>query len=437
MCDTVLAPPETTAGKVMLFGKNSDRQRNEAQVIERRDRAEFAQNSEVMCTYIAIPQVRQTYAMILCRPFWIWGAEMGANEHGVVIGNEGIHARIPAPEEKALTGMDLLRLALERSVTAAEAVTVITGLLDRYGQGGNCGHLVPNYYNNGFLVADSTEAFVIETVGREWLTERVSGVRSLSNTYSIGRSVEHQSGGLPGLIRQFGWSSDQPPDYADVIGNPHREHIGQACARRARSTSLLRLKEGQLGVENLIGILRDHGSSDGFTPEREGEITLCMHAGADNRPGQTVGAMVSEIHRADAAHWVTGTSAPCISIFKPTFVDVPIPAHGPMPTGRYDPTSLWWKHEHLHRRVLMNDFGRFLEEIRSERDCLEAEFRSRVRAVLNGGNSGDRAKVAADCWTEAAEVEAGWADRMSTRTNSPYLAVWADMNREAGIDPSN
>ena len=36
--------------------------------------------------------------------------------HGVVIGNEALHARTPAQRKRALTGMDLVRLAIPRRV---------------------------------------------------------------------------------------------------------------------------------------------------------------------------------------------------------------------------------------------------------------------------------------------------------------------------------
>lgn len=60
--------------------------------------------------------------MILSRPAWLWGCEMGANEHGVVGGNEAVTTLLAAElgDEPRLLGMDLLRLALERGRTARE-----------------------------------------------------------------------------------------------------------------------------------------------------------------------------------------------------------------------------------------------------------------------------------------------------------------------------
>jgi hypothetical protein len=52
--------------------------------------------------------------------------------------------------------MDLVRLALERAVTATDAVAVITGLLERHGQGGT-GHIneqPPSYWADLFAKRD-------------------------------------------------------------------------------------------------------------------------------------------------------------------------------------------------------------------------------------------------------------------------------------------
>ena len=42
MCDTIVALPPATAAGSVLFGKNSDRERNEAQVVEFLPRARHA-----------------------------------------------------------------------------------------------------------------------------------------------------------------------------------------------------------------------------------------------------------------------------------------------------------------------------------------------------------------------------------------------------------
>ena len=111
MCDTFIALPNFTKNGSMIFGKNSDREPNEAQDIVHIQKRKPKEKT-LKCTYIAIPQVAETHEIILSKPFWMWGAEMGANEYGLVIGNEAVFTKIKFKKtNQGLTGMDLLRLA--------------------------------------------------------------------------------------------------------------------------------------------------------------------------------------------------------------------------------------------------------------------------------------------------------------------------------------
>lgn len=93
MCDTFVATPSFTGTSSMIFGKNSDREPNEAQSLLRVPAR--SKESKTFCTYIQVPGAKQTQEVILSKPFQMWGAEMGANESGVVIGNEAVFTKIP------------------------------------------------------------------------------------------------------------------------------------------------------------------------------------------------------------------------------------------------------------------------------------------------------------------------------------------------------
>lgn len=106
----------------------------------------------------------------------MWGAEMGANESGVVIGNEAIWSIDKSDvETKRLLGMDLLRLGLEYGKTAEGALNIIIEYLEQYGQGGPCSQNDPGLtYHNSFLIVDTTCAWVLETIGKHWVAKKVT-----------------------------------------------------------------------------------------------------------------------------------------------------------------------------------------------------------------------------------------------------------------------
>ncbi|TNF42108.1 MAG: peptidase U34, partial [Cytophagales bacterium] len=79
MCDTLVALPDKTGSGNLIFGKNSDREPLEAQAIAHYPR-QLPKEKQLKCTYITIPQVEQTFEVILSKPFQMWGAEMGVNE---------------------------------------------------------------------------------------------------------------------------------------------------------------------------------------------------------------------------------------------------------------------------------------------------------------------------------------------------------------------
>ena len=190
MCDTVVAVGKATKDGSVILGKNSNRVPNEAHNIEYIEGKKHRENEKVKCTYISIPQVEQTFDILLLKPFWMFGCEMGANEHGVTIGNEAVWSKEPI-RDIGLLGMDLMRLALERSKTAKTAMETIIDLLEKHGQGGQCSYgIVGRDYHNSFIIADPKEAWILETADKYWIAEKVKDIRTISNTLSIGSEYD-------------------------------------------------------------------------------------------------------------------------------------------------------------------------------------------------------------------------------------------------------
>jgi len=441
MCDTMAARGGATTTGFTLFAKNSDRERNEAQFLEMRGRQRYGAGARVRATYVTIPQVAQTHAVLLSRPFWIWGAEMGANEHGVVIGNEAVHPRLTPQRKPTLIGMDLLRLGLERGASAAEALAVITALLEQYGQGGNCSHLNRRYYDNSFIIADRKEFFVLETVGRHWAAERAGKFRAISNTYTIGKTITRASDGLAAFARAQGWWRGRGDfDFAAAVTNPENPGLPGALSRCTRATSLLAQHAGAIDSLRMMANLRDHGAdapaSAAFDPQDLAGPTICMHAGDGKRMGQSVGSLVSDLRDTGVVHWVTGTSAPCTSIFKPVFMDCALPDHGAIPGDRFDATTLWWRHERLHRGLLRGDYAGLMSAIGPERAALEARFRDRVEAVIAGSGAPAtraRQRVVVQCWREAEAAEASWLRLLPRFATAKIRPAWSRFDALAGI----
>ena len=361
MCDTFVALPSHTASGNLIFGKNSDREPNEAQAIVHFPACR-PDSRMLRCTFIEIPQVAHAHQVILSKPFQMWGAEMGANEHGLVVGNEAVFTKVKfSRSNNGLTGMDLVRLSLERCESAKQAVQTITELVETYGQDACGGYRNKRFfYHNGFLIADTDSAWVLETAGRHWVAQRVDGFRSISNGLTVESDYDLISSGAIESALQNRWARSRDSfnfrsAYSDWLFTR-----GSHCrTRQGRSTQMGEARKGRFAISDAIAILTSHDrSSPQFRPSKSGSGSICMHATGITNPSQTTGSMIVELRASQPATvWLTGTSMPCLSVYLPFFFSqeshLPhalAPADWNSPGGQVD-NSLWWQAERLHRQA--------------------------------------------------------------------------------------
>lgn len=283
MCDLLCALPAATGGSA-LFAKNSDRPPEEVQVLEwlapRRD------EGALRATHVTLPaHPAATLGVLGSRPAWGWGLEQGVNEAGLAAGNATIYTTLdPRPFPDALTGMDLVRLTLERAATAADGVDVIERLITTVGQGGSGQAGARRPYWSSFLLVDPSTAFVVETSGPAIAVEAVDDVRAISNRTTIAAfDAQHR----------------HPKQPVERVVDPRLRASERVLAQRP------------VTVEALEAHLASHDGGDGGW-------TVCMHVDEPGHAEATTAAMVAELppEGSPVVHHVAGW--PCRGTWRTT-----------------------------------------------------------------------------------------------------------------------
>jgi len=347
-CDTMVALAPSTRGGNTVFAKNSDRPQEEAQPLVMVAAADHS-GGHAGAQFVDVPQLGHTYRHVGSKPYWCTGYEHGFNEYQVVIGNEALPSRLPAVDEPKLVGMEVLRLALERSRSAAEAVDVITGLVGEFGQGKFVNDAGVRTYDNIYLVADPASAYVVECVGHEWAVKRVEEFTSISNVGQIGKDADSVPPGAKSLATRlglfemgFGESFDFAKAFADVGTS------ASGIARQCRSEAMLGAGAGRLDVRSLAGVLTDH--SDGQNPDEPhvtdvaGDTSICVHRTTGESKGASTASLVADLCATDErlpVYWC-GMYSPCMTVFMPMFIEGDLP--NSLSVARETPSddSPWW-----------------------------------------------------------------------------------------------
>lgn len=424
-CDTFVALADAGPGGRVLMGKNSDRPVSDAQPLRYLPRRSAA-GGTLRLAYVEIDDVAESAAHVGGSPYWCWGHEQGLNEWGVAIGNEALFTRDWAaavhaaeqgsPPATGILGMELVRLGLERGRSAEEALRSICALVEEHGQWGSG---VPGRppasggYDNSFLIADSREAWILETSGRRWVAKRAtSGTLAISNQPTIRTEWDRASDDLVDHAVGAGWWEPEACgalDFARAFVDPGTPlQLSHIRLQRSRQLLAEASARGEVDFAAARRILRDHYEDTFlggpyFNAAVPDFLSLCMHAHPSdftwgNTAASTVFVLPGTVDQLAHLWWSPVT--PCTGVYIPVFVDagsVPeiLSTAGPAggsrwraedaPQDTYDEASYWWR---FHRLLEVAKGGpqawRFQRNqpvVRREFDVLEQRWATELGQV--------------------------------------------------------
>jgi secernin len=352
----------------MLFAKSSDRHPDEAQVVEWHDRR--PPGDSLRTQYLTIDDAG-AHAFLGSRPTWLWGVEHGLNEHGVAIGNEKIWTTDrPREGAPALLGMDLVRLGLERSRSADEALAVMTALLERHGQGGSGEPHRDEPYYSSFLLADPRQGFVLETSNRTWVARPIVSGAAISNRISLGTDYTHAS---PDVAVGADFDAYRSPRVPTALAD-HRLEVTSATVARGVDVT----------ARDVASTLRSHGPACGpdsipaaIGSDWEG-FSVCMHRRESH--SQTTASMIAQLRPSSPLRAWVCLGNPCLSVYVPCFPPA-VPAE--LADG-----SQWKRFADLRDRVEA-DPGR-LRTVRTALQAVEADLWDAADAAYASGTGDPR-----------------------------------------------
>ncbi len=469
MCDTLVATSKATKDGSVILAKNSDREADEVQILRYYPRTyykDYKDSQKLKCTYISIPQVKETYSILISQPFWMWGCEMGANEFGLAIGNEAVFTKEPV-EKNGLLGMDLIRLALERCKNAYEALMLITELIEKYGQGGNGGYKHNLFYHNSFILADPQQAFVFETANKHWVALKVDGVRSISNGLTIEEDFDFSSRGIEDYAIKKGYlKKGETFNFKKCFSDKFYTFFSKCKIRQQRSTYLLKKYEGSINPEIMMEILRDHGNKKDekayLSPDKTDMGSICMHASSlPTRPSQSVASFVAHLRKDFPTYWATASSAPCTSVFLPFYLkeneklDFSYFPAGDFSTDNinidinkdkiktsnnilFNEKSYWWMHEKLHRQAIFK-WDYFIKEIKLQIKSFEISLLEKDEKLYSqNAKFSDFISFSKDSVLESIEKHKIWLEKIllaqKSKTNFLFSIFWNKLNKKNNIN---
>ena len=341
-CTTVIVGKNATADGSILLGHNEDW--GEYLMPLRWNPREKHQPGETLKLRDGqvIPQVEETQAFI-----WPAADCNGINELQVAIADDtGSCRKELFQNERGIDLEEFVRLALQRSRTAKEAVLIMGGLIEKYGyrsHNGLDGDIVS--------IADPNEGWWMEvTIGGIWVAQRVpdDAFVVLANRFRIGEIDLKDSSrflACPNLIdyaKQRGWydPAQGPFHFYRVYGTAEDARAAYNTRREWRGNGLLsgrkfREEENPLTLApgkkltppDIMALLRDHYEGTEYdltdryekgSPHHTSERTICVMGTDASFVTHLRGWLPPDI---GGVLWLSA-GTPCSSVYIPYYLGV-------------------------------------------------------------------------------------------------------------------
>jgi dipeptidase len=164
-------------------------------------------------------------------------------------------------------------------------------------------------------------------------------------------------------------------DFAKEFSDRFYTGLGKGAKRLKCTRSVLSKLAGQFDLASAKSLLRSH--QDNYREGHGNTGDVCMHSGGMLSPDQTASSIITTFKEDVPIVYMTGSSLPCSSVFKPHVVQGSEFIAYTFARDKYDSTSFWWILEKTHRTARMT------RDARTALLELEAEFENKFDQLIS------------------------------------------------------
>lgn len=367
MCDIAVAVGTATRDGSIIVAKNSDgRSEISPEPFRFSEHEKKPEGSKLMIDFtqlpeeygvknlkFEIPEAKEIYKTIGHGAMSGW--EEACNEYGVAIVNVAAFSREPLNNESGIPTWDILKMAVQRSKTAYEAMHLIGTIAIKYGQ---------SVFHSSYICADPNEAWVIETATTQWVAKKVKDIAWCSNQYQIEDDWDESSPDVVEHAIKMGWiKRGEPFSWREVYSDPQKTVHGMGISSEPRYQSginYLTERKGDITIWDMRKVLSSHYEGTIFYHSHVSLMaprTICTHSSSLGG-GATASSAVIHLRKdvpdmISTVYWGSFAS-PCTGVFIPYYVSMD--PNEAVPNGFKvatfeddDPNSAWWRFHHLRK----------------------------------------------------------------------------------------
>ncbi|MFW6119445.1 MAG: hypothetical protein ACOC80_00870, partial [Petrotogales bacterium] len=271
-------------------------------------------------------------------------------------------------------------------------------------------------YHNSFLIADKDEGWLLETAGKFWAAKRTEEICTISNALTINNNFDliHQEAVKHAIEKKWCRSEDDF-EFAKAYGDKIYTCFSGAKKRKERSEAFIKDESPDINPSTLMKLLKDHQYDKDI--KRGSMKNICMHGGG-LISSQTTASIICEISEKTTV-WATGTSAPCVSTYKPVWFTE---KGSTLPYSKETEGMSYWRlWEELHRAYLFKSKGTkaYLKKTMEE-------FQNKLlqKAVETKDEQGKYSELTRFAYNESAKMAKKLSDEIKNEKNTMVSPIF-------------